>query len=143
VAVSTFGVLFLGTPHKGSDIGQWGAYLECLCSALLPKKILDTQPHILEALRTNSETLQNIDRQFSMLMDKYHLYFFHEGKPTDLKGTHRFVSLARDENKTNLQPRLFQRNPLLLLYQTLKGQVFRLITRTCVNLIMKTLLDLI
>ena len=58
---------------------------------MVPKKVLDTQPYLLEALKTNSETLQNIDRQFSMLMDKYHLYFFHEAKPTNMKGTHRFI----------------------------------------------------
>lgn len=92
VAVSTYGIFFLGTPHKGSDLGQWGSYLESLCNAIIPKKLLDSQPHLLEALKTNSETLQNVDRQFSMLMDQYHLFFFHEGKPTDFKGTYHFVS---------------------------------------------------
>ena len=98
IAVSTYGVVFLGTPHKGADLGQWGAYLEWLCSAILPKKVLDTQPYLLESLKTNSETLHSIDRQFSMLLDKYHLFFFHEGKPTNLKGTSRFVSLPFDTN---------------------------------------------
>ena len=58
---------------------------------MMPKKILDSQPYLVEALKTNSETLQIIDRQFSMIMDKYHLFFFHEAKPTSLKGTSRFV----------------------------------------------------
>ena len=100
--MSTYGVFFLGTPHKGSNLGQWGSYLEWLCSAVVPKKVMDSQPYLVEALKTNSETLQNIDRQFSMIMDKYHLYFFHEAKPTDFKGTHRFVSR---ENRHSLYPR--------------------------------------
>ena len=96
VAVSTYGVFFLGTPHKGSNLGQWGSYLEWLSSAVVPKKVMDSQPYLVEALKTNSEVLQNIDRQFSMIMDKYHLFFFHEAKPTDFKGTHRFVSQHED-----------------------------------------------
>ena len=56
------------------------------------KKLVDTEPQLVDALKSNSETLQNIDRQFSQLMDEFHLYFFHEAKPTDLKGTFRFVS---------------------------------------------------
>lgn len=53
--------------------------------------MVDTEPQLVDALKSNSETLQNIDRQFAQLMDDFHLYFFHEAKPTDLKGTYRFI----------------------------------------------------
>ena len=92
IFVSTFGILFLGTPHKGADLGQWGSYIEWLCSAVVPKKLLDSEPQLVNALRTNSETLQNIDRQFAQLVDNFHIFFFHEGKPTDVKGSLRYVS---------------------------------------------------
>ncbi len=59
---------------------------------MLPKKVVDTQPQLVDALKTNNETLQNIDRQFVNLMGRFHIFFFHEGKPTNLKGTLRFVS---------------------------------------------------
>ncbi|KAI4124449.1 MAG: hypothetical protein LQ347_005731 [Umbilicaria vellea] len=91
IFVSTFGILFLGTPHKGSDMAQWGSRLEWICNAVMPKKIVDSQPQLIEALKSNNETLQNIDRQFIQLMSKYHIYFFHEAKPTDVKGTFRYI----------------------------------------------------
>ncbi|KAL8686933.1 MAG: hypothetical protein Q9218_006757 [Villophora microphyllina] len=58
---------------------------------MLPKKVVDTQPQLVDALKTNNETLQNIDRQFVQIMSRFHIYFFHEGKPTNLKGTLRFI----------------------------------------------------
>ena len=93
IYVSTYGILFLGTPHKGADLASWGSFLEWLCKAV-PKKAVDYSPQLIEALKTNSETLQNIDRQFAQLIDSFHVFFFHEAKPTDIKGTLKFVSLA-------------------------------------------------
>ncbi|MCJ1396142.1 hypothetical protein MMC18_009031 [Xylographa bjoerkii] len=90
IFVSTYGILFLGTPHKGSDVASWGSFLEWLCRAV-PKKAIDTSDQLIEALKTNSETLQNIDRQFAQLIENFHLFFFHEAKPTDFKSTLRFV----------------------------------------------------
>lgn len=92
IFVSTYGILFLGTPHKGADVAKWGSRLEWICSAVMPQN--STAPQLVEALKTNNETLQNIDRQFIQIMNKYHIYFFHEAKPTHLKGsnTSRFVS---------------------------------------------------
>ena len=91
IYVSTYGILFLGTPHKGADVALWGSYLEGLCHILMPKKALDTAPQLIEALKTNSETLLNIDRQFAQLLDEFHIFFFHEAKPSDFKGTLKFI----------------------------------------------------
>ena len=59
---------------------------------------------MIDALKTNSETLQNIDRQFAQLVEKFHLFFFHEAKPTDMKGTLRFVSRVCILNTPPLTP---------------------------------------
>ena len=91
IFVSTYGILFLGTPHKGSDMAEWGSRLEWICRATLPKRVFDTEPQLVHALKKNNETLQNIDRQFVQLITRFHIYYFHEGKPTDLKGTLRFI----------------------------------------------------
>lgn len=91
IFVSTYGILFLGTPHRGSDIAEWGSRLEWICGAILPSSVVDTQSQLIDALKGNSETLQNIDRQFIQLASRFHTYFFHEGKPTNLKGNFRYI----------------------------------------------------
>ena len=91
VFVSTYGIIFLGTPHHGSDLASWGTYLEKLCEIVMPKKFMDTEPQLLAALKSNNETLQNIDRQFMQIINKFHIFFFHEARPSNLKGTLRFI----------------------------------------------------
>jgi len=91
VFVSTYGILFLGTPHKGSDLAKWGSRLEAICSAVMPTKAIDSNDNLVKALKSNNETLQNIDRQFIQLISRFHVYFFHEGKPTDLKTKKDFI----------------------------------------------------
>ena len=91
IYVSTYGILFLGTPHNGSDLAKWGTLLQSICAVVLPKKLFDTSPQLVEALVTNNETLQNINRLFIEIIGRYRVYFFHESKPTDLKGTKSFV----------------------------------------------------
>ena len=90
VFVSTFGVLFLGTPHMGSNLAKWGSILEWICGAL-PSKVMDSEPQLVDALKKNNETLQVIDRQFIQLAYRFHIFFFHEGKKTNLKGTLQYV----------------------------------------------------
>ena len=91
IYVSTYGILFLGTPHNGSDLAKWGSLLEKICAVALPKKFFDTSPQLVQALQANNETLQNINRLFIEIIGRFHVYFFHESKPTDLKGTRAFV----------------------------------------------------
>lgn len=91
IYVSTYGILFLGTPHNGSDIARWGTLLQNICSAVLPKKFLETSPHLVKALRTNNETLQNINSLFAEVMGRFHIYFFHESRSTDVRGSRELI----------------------------------------------------
>lgn len=58
---------------------------------MLPKKFFDSSPQLVEALKTNNETLQNINRLFVDIIGRFQIYFFHESKPMDLKGTRQLV----------------------------------------------------
>lgn len=85
IYVSTYGILFLGTPHKGFETVEWGFFLESACSGI------DTQHQLINALKNNSETLQIADRQFIQLVSRYRIYFFHEAKPTNLRGSLKYI----------------------------------------------------
>lgn len=89
--VSTFGILFLGTPHNGSDIAKWGLLLHNICNAVLPKKFMEASPQLVKALRTNNETLQHINSLFVDIMGRFHIYFFHETRSTDVHGTREVI----------------------------------------------------
>ena len=91
IFVSTYGILFLGTPHKGSDLAKWGSRLEAICRAVMPKRAVDSNDNLVNALKSNNETLQNIDRQFIQIINRFHVFFFHEGKPTKLPHTYDFI----------------------------------------------------
>lgn len=91
IFISTYGVLFMGTPHNGSDFAKWGSMLQSIVHVMSPKKLFDSSEQLLNVLKRDNEHLQNINRDFSQIMNLFHIYFFHESRPTDLKGTRAFV----------------------------------------------------
>ncbi|KAJ5103665.1 hypothetical protein N7532_004194 [Penicillium argentinense] len=91
VYVSTFGILFLGTPHNGSDVAKWGLLLHNICNAVLPKKFMEASPQLVKALRTNNETLQHINSLFADIMGRFHIYLLHETRSTDVRGTREII----------------------------------------------------
>ncbi|PGH04037.1 hypothetical protein GX51_03707 [Blastomyces parvus] len=88
--ISTYAILFMGTPHNGSDLANLGSAIQTLFN-LVPKKLFDTTPNLLKTLRPDNEILQNVNRQFAEIMGRFRIYFFHESKPMDLKGTRKFI----------------------------------------------------
>ncbi|MCJ1264537.1 hypothetical protein MMC22_004409 [Lobaria immixta] len=91
IFVSTYGILFLETPHQGSDIAKWGSKLEKICDAVMPNEMINSQSELINALRIKNETLLNIDRQFIQLCSRFCIYFFHEATPTSLNGTSQYI----------------------------------------------------
>ncbi|CZR64396.1 related to calcium-independent phospholipase A2 [Phialocephala subalpina] len=75
IYVSTFGVIFLGTPHNGADPAKWGIILQGMVDALIPKKILSSHSQLVKTLQANNETLQNINLKFLDIYPNHLKYF--------------------------------------------------------------------
>lgn len=91
IFVSTYGIVFLGTPHQGFDVREWIAQKELACDAREPDECIRTQSHIVDALQCNSETLQVLDRRFIDLTNKFRIFLFHEGEPTTINGKQYYI----------------------------------------------------
>jgi protein SERAC1 len=87
----TFAILFFGTPHNGSSKARLLGSLQKLVSLTTPKKVVQTESSLVNALEEESETLQNITDQFAPLMSNFRVYFFWEQEKTDLKYTKDYI----------------------------------------------------
>ena len=100
IYVSTFGILFLGTPHDGSNKTKLISVTRRMIGALIPSKLVDTDGQLLNALEEGSEVLQNITDMFVPLMKRFHIFFFWEQEKTNMGTTQDYVrgyaSLNRD-----------------------------------------------
>jgi len=72
----TFAILFFGTPHNGASRPRLVGSLQKLASLTVPKKMLQIESNLLNALEEESETLQNITEQFAPLMPDFRIFFF-------------------------------------------------------------------
>ncbi|KAI0502713.1 ribonuclease-like protein p/mrp subunit [Xylaria bambusicola] len=84
IYVSTYGMLFFGTPHQGSRKANLLTPAQRIIDILLPSRILDTEAQLLNALKEGSEILQEITDNFAPLMKDFRVYFFWEQEKTDL-----------------------------------------------------------
>lgn len=91
IYVSTYGIIFLGTPHLGADGAKWGQVLEALIHTVMPKKAVDTEEQLLKTLKYNNETLQNINLHFLDIYSRFEIDMVHESVKTDFKSTKAFV----------------------------------------------------
>lgn len=94
IYVSTYGILFFGTPHHGSDKANLATFVQRVVH-VLPSKLVDTDSQLLEALKTGSQVLQEITDNFVPVMRKFRIYFFWEQEKTDLGVKWDYVCLSR------------------------------------------------
>lgn len=87
----TYGILFFGTPHNGSDKARRFNTLLKLGSLFVPKKFTRFETSLVTGLVDHSETLQNISQDFAPLMSRYYVFFFWEQLRSDLKYTKDYV----------------------------------------------------
>ena len=86
IHISTYGIVFLGSPHYGNLV-DWTPQLAMMIGAATPlHKYPIHQEQILNRLQKNCTGIQNINQQFAQIISRYRTYFFHEEKPTNLQG---------------------------------------------------------
>lgn len=74
---ATAGVVFLGTPHRGSNQSAWATVAKNLHDAVLK----DDDPRVIEALTRGSEVLERLHDSFSGLLQTISVYSFMENMP--------------------------------------------------------------
>ena len=81
---STYGVVFLGTPHRGSPEAGLGILAANVCRATLQ----DANTGILRSLEQDSEIFETISESFERMMtrERVKAYSFVEEIPTPGKG---------------------------------------------------------
>ncbi|GAB0136668.1 hypothetical protein EsDP_00004962 [Epichloe bromicola] len=87
IFVSTFGLMFLGTPHCGSDAATWGLMLQGMADAIMPRKLFQSESVLLKTLKKDNETLANINNHFLDIYQRFRIHMVHENHKTDIKGT--------------------------------------------------------
>ncbi|KAJ8129059.1 hypothetical protein O1611_g4574 [Lasiodiplodia mahajangana] len=91
IYVSTYGMVFLGTPHTGSDIATWGTVLQAMSDAVVPKSFFQSESVLLKTLKRDNETLQNINSHFLDIYQRFKILMAHENHKTDFRGTRMLV----------------------------------------------------
>ncbi|KAI1172686.1 Alpha/Beta hydrolase protein [Nemania sp. FL0916] len=74
IATDTKGIVFFGTPHRGSDAAQWGLLAKNIAGAVVP----GLRSGLLKALQRNSDDLYKISEDFHRLSRKYAIVSFYE-----------------------------------------------------------------
>ncbi|KAK5202612.1 hypothetical protein LTR41_011644 [Exophiala xenobiotica] len=74
---ATIGLIFLGTPHRGSDKATYGKVLANVAQSISHKP----PPRLLSALQTNSDVLLQLTTNFRFQLPDYEVYSFFELRP--------------------------------------------------------------
>ena len=81
IKVSTYGILFMGTPHQGGEGVTWGILAMNIASIFAK-----TNKEILKHLAKNSEWLESQQALFLPISNQFETIYFYETYPTPLPG---------------------------------------------------------
>lgn len=82
--VSTYGIVFLGTPHEGSGLAKFGEMIQNIADLAISKRLFETQSVLLKTLRADSETLDNINFEFIHISQKFETCLVYEDASTKI-----------------------------------------------------------
>lgn len=74
---ATLGLIFLGTPHRGSDKATYGKVLAMVAQSVTHRP----SARLLTALQTNSDVLLRLITDFRFQLPDYQVYSFYEQRP--------------------------------------------------------------
>jgi hypothetical protein len=77
IKTSTYGIIFMGTPHQGGEGVTWGQRLVNVASI-----IMHTNDNLLKVLAKDSETLQSQLAQYASISSHFVTKFAYETYPT-------------------------------------------------------------
>ena len=77
ISESTVGIIFPGTPHRGSEKAAYRKVLATVATTVLHKPA----PHLVNALQANNKALTQLTTDFRFQLPKYQVYSFYEMKP--------------------------------------------------------------
>ena len=86
IFVSTYGLIFLGTPHEGSNLATRARFLQAMIG-MVPTAILDSESVLLDALVKDNGQLQETNMHFLDIYQRFKIHMVREGRKTNLKGT--------------------------------------------------------
>lgn len=104
----TLGIVFFGTPHRGSDKANYGKTLANVAAGVMHKP----KSKLISALQSNSETLMRLTSEFKFEAPNMEIMTFYETKPmgifSSLVSTRGFSSLGL---VIDCSTRLLRNNP--------------------------------
>jgi hypothetical protein len=74
---STVGLVFFGTPHRGSQIASYGKILSNIGGVVLSRP----SSKLLNALESDRESLLRLESEFMRYLPKYNIVSFYESIP--------------------------------------------------------------
>ncbi|KAK0649502.1 hypothetical protein B0T16DRAFT_132506 [Cercophora newfieldiana] len=91
IFVSTYGIIFLGTPHTGSDLAGWGRVLQYMSDVVIPRRFFETESVLIKTLKKDNETLASINNHFLDIYQRFRIHMVHENHTTDVRGAKVYV----------------------------------------------------
>lgn len=85
IYVSTYGIIFLGTPHNGSSVANWGRALHHTLKVSLGFMIRSDDT-LLKTLMKDSEVLRQINNRFLNIHQRFRIHMVHETLKTGPRG---------------------------------------------------------
>ena len=103
----TLGVVFFGTPHRGSDKANYGKILANVAAGVMHKP----KSKLISALQNNSETLMRLTSEFKFEASNFEIMTFYETKPMGIFSSLVGVRFSPSALVIDFTIRLLRNNP--------------------------------